>query len=1322
MYISNLKNRIKYTQRGIFIPLLLVAIILLIAGSYLIQKQIERSLREEIGESLESLLKSTHQALTTWRKSHETEVMLWAENLELRNLVINLLALESDRKTLTETSIQNSLRHLFKPVLSNKKYNGFFIIDHDNLNRSSSRDANIGITNLLLAQPDILNRAWKGETVTSLPMKSEVPLQDRNGNTVENLPTMFVAAPIRNIFGAVVAILTFRIAPEDDFHPILQRGRIGDSGETYVFNKDGLMLSNSRFVTHLQMIGLLSGDQDHSDLNIWIRDPGVNLLHNHQQRPTVETNNRPLTLMAQSAINNGYGRNLIGYRDYRGVTVVGAWLWDYAWQIGITTEIDVEEAYATMHNINRFISVLSLLTVILMISIGVLFSWSQKRLKTSDRYLNTVLDNMVEGIITFNQQGIVKSFRGAAELIFGYQENEVKGHDISLLIPKDFGEQGAITKRHQILNDLVKSGSGLEITGCHKDGRTFLIEISIGEAWSDNECFYTGIVRDITQRKQVEIELEHHRQELEKLVEERSVELRKSISRRDELINATSNSIYTLDRSSYKPTYISENIKNLVGYTADEILKDEKFWLKHIHPDDLLKVKTKMSGLYKDDKIVFEYRFKNNRDEYLWIQDTTQTVKDDKGAVTDIIGSWVDVTHVKLAEAELKDQKEYLDNLLQNLSTPTFIIDPNHIVIFWNKACEELTGMPAEKVVGTNQHWRGFYRVKRPCLADVYVDQLNAHDLYMSAKESAANMGRMHAENWCTVYGGMRLYLGIDIGPIFNKQGNLVAVVENLRDLTDHRTLETELRDSRDNALEAANIKSQFLANMSHEIRTPMNGVLGMLDLIKRTRLDNEQQDFIKTAYNSAESLLEIINEILDFSKIDAGQLRIEIIQMNIYKLVSDVEKLLSYKAEEKGIRFIVSIADDVPEQVFGDPTRIRQVLINLLNNGIKFTENGSVNLSITLYKQAEDNAHIQFKIEDTGIGIPYDKQDSLFNEFNQVDASITRKFGGTGLGLTITKKILDLMGGRIRVQSEEGQGACFTLVIPVQVDHREATVTASNVVHLPTKEIHDLAHLSHIKILLVEDNKVNQKVAKGILKNLSLSADVADNGEIAVIKVIEGNYDLVLMDCQMPVMSGYEATHLIREYEITENKPRIPIIAMTANAMQGDREKCLASGMDDYLSKPVKKEILREKISQWAGDKSEHNNEVHSMSDEKNEDTPPLIDMSALDELQLIMEDEFTEVLQIYLDESISLMTDIHTGFDEESDSLLRAVHTLKSSSYNVGAKRLGFIAEKMEALIKIKDIESARSCLDELQETYAQSHTLIKKHTQKDVQAATF
>lgn len=364
---------------------------------------------------------------------------------------------------------------------------------------------------------------------------------------------------------------------------------------------------------------------------------------------------------------------------------------------------------------------------------------------------------------------------------------------------------------------------------------------------------------------------------------------------------------------------------------------------------------------------------------------------------------------------------------------------------------------------------------------------------------------------------------------------------------------------------ESAMIKEKFMANMSHEIRTPMNALLGFTDLLKNRELEPEARRFVQYIQTSGTSLLNIINNVLDLSKIEAGMMRIESNPFNIRELAQSVKILFKEKANDKGLYFNTSIAASIPDILVGDATRLSQVLVNLVGNAIKFTEQGGIDLQI--YDEGQHNNHITlgFTVTDTGIGIEKNKLPYIFDRFQQAEDSITRKYGGTGLGLSIVKELISLQGGRIKAESEPGKGSIFTVSLTYPVNASQAPL-------IPSSHDHpDIPGLRRLKILAAEDNELNQRLLEHLLAGWDMDLQIAGNGREALDMLKTRSFDLVLMDIQMPVIDGYTAIRAIRD----ELKLAVPVIAMTAHALKGEREKCLAQGMNDYISKPLKKEAL---------------------------------------------------------------------------------------------------------------------------------------------------
>lgn len=371
------------------------------------------------------------------------------------------------------------------------------------------------------------------------------------------------------------------------------------------------------------------------------------------------------------------------------------------------------------------------------------------------------------------------------------------------------------------------------------------------------------------------------------------------------------------------------------------------------------------------------------------------------------------------------------------------------------------------------------------------------------------------------------------------------------------------LREANLRSQAAARAKSDFLASVSHEIRTPMNGILGMADVVMHGPLAPEQRENMSVVKQSAQSLLKIINDILDVSKAEAGKLRLEMVPFDVSRLVRQVWSLCYPQVRSKGLTGHLQLSPDIPGRLISDPDRLRQVLLNLLSNAIKFTDSGQVTLAVSVTGTSEDIVQVEFRVKDSGIGISPSKLPKLFHKFYQADSSTTRRHGGTGLGLAISKELVQLMGGSITATSEIGVGSEFTMTLPLRSPMRTTQPTNDSTDGFTGESPHP-----PVRVLLVEDNAVNQRVGLRLLEKLGCAVDLASTGWEAVQMVSEEAYQLVLMDCQMPEMDGYEATTLIRQRESGGRRTRI--VAMTAAAISGDRERCIAAGMDDYLSKPV--------------------------------------------------------------------------------------------------------------------------------------------------------
>ncbi|MGQ4647051.1 response regulator [Lyngbya aestuarii] len=671
-------------------------------------------------------------------------------------------------------------------------------------------------------------------------------------------------------------------------------------------------------------------------------------------------------------------------------------------------------------------------------------------------------------------------------------------------------------------------------------------------------------------------------------------------------------------------------------------------------------------------------------------------------------GIGLDITERKRAEISLTKEYQQLRKVIDNAPIAMAMLDTQMRYLAYSNQWLIESQLPVNSLLG-KCHYQLLPKQREKYQA-IYQQALQGQFLSCAEDQWERSDGTAYYCRWA-------------IQPWYTPENQVGGVI-----IVNHPI--NELVEAREAALETSRTKSQFLANMSHEIRTPMNGVLGMSELLLQTELGGKQKDYAKTISTSAKHLLSLINDILDFSKLEAGEMHLENINFNLPECVKESVSLMTLPAQNKDIKIITEFDINLPERVHGDPGKLRQILLNLVSNAIKFTPQGEIKIQTNLQSETQQDSTIYFAVTDTGIGIPPEALPKIFKSFSQVDASTSREYGGTGLGLAICQQLASIMGGEIGVDSLVNQGSTFwfTVKLSKPLYHQGiATSSTGKTDNLSDQDIEDARQPANIqkklKILVAEDNLINQTVILSQLQTLGYEAECVANGSEALELLEKQDYDLVLMDCQMPVMDGYSAIQELRRRE--RNQEHTVVIALTANAMLADRQKCLGAGMDDYLSKPLEQGDLARVIRRWTTQGSVSNTNQAKLEQitpqeqlpnvEKEaipqHETSPLIDFERLQRISRGKVARQQKLLEIFLNSAAQDAIALEEAILKlDYAQVAYYAHRLKGSSANVGIPPLLALAKKLEVMTKQQSLEGATEIVASLQQVMEQLQVAVK------------
>lgn len=1525
-----------------FSAITIFIIVVLVVAWYGLDRM-DRQLREQQGKTLETVNQSSRQALEMWFNSRMREVYSVARDHELLAYSRQLTALQQDFKALRNSPAQEKIREFYRRYAFESEARDFSLIDTQGQIIAGSFENALGQTSALAVhKPALLARVLTGETVFISPLY-------HNGGVEEPAAHMYLAAPVTEETGRVLAIFVLHYMPADVFTPITRVARMGESGETYLFDGQGRLLTPSRFQQSIERLSRLTGDDSDT---VYLRDPGGDTTTGY--RPQNMSAKWPMTRMANAALTGNSGVDTEGYRDYRGRPVMGAWMWSERLNMGLASEIDLEEALQPYYAMRTLVmgalagfAILSLLLTALIIWISErtrdrLQGMVDSRTRELRKLAQAVEQNPLSVLIT-DINGNIEHVNPTFTRMTGYEADEVLGQTPRVLKSGEMPKQVYEELWRTILAGKVWQS---EIRNRKKDGRFYWGSLSIAPVTDEQGTVthFVGMTEDISDAKEVELALQeaentrnlaldaaqvglwsgdvvhdtwtwdqrtHHmlgfgddiepdlekwkevlhpddkEQVLQKLAasvqgqQEFSMEFRvlwpdgsaRYLSARgktscdenkhprridgivydvterkqaaDELeareqqyrnlVETIPGTVYEcLIDKNWTMLFISAEIEQLSGYPANEFIQNEvRSFASIIHPDDASHVEEVIAtAVACNEDYTVEYRVLDREGDTHYVYERGMATYDEDGNARTLGGTVIDISDRKRAEQQVLDSEARILAATMAANIGLWEYYPLRDEFYTNPTLVTMLGYQAEEFLTSAGQWsrfKGDFNAWKshihPQDQACFLEQVELHLKDLTPIYRVEYRARCADGSWKWI---------LDSGRVIERdaQGRAIRGVGIHADIDELKGLQAKLEQARDIAEGATQAKSDFLANMSHEIRTPMNAIIGMSHLALQTELNSRQHNYIEKVHRSAVTLLGIINDILDFSKIEAGKLTMESIHFRLEDVMDNLANLVGLKAEDKGLELMFDLPPDLPTALVGDPLRLGQILINLGNNAVKFTEQGEVVVSVEVLEQDKEQVKLHFTVRDTGIGLSAEQQHKLFESFSQGDSSTTRKFGGTGLGLAICKRLTDMMNGEIWVKSEVGIGSRFHFTVQLQkqqgkLSNRRLPITelgplrvlvvddnasareilcsmllnmglhvdqaptgaqalemleqpgdsepyelvlmdwkmpgmdgvqtiqaieGKKLIHVPTvimvtaydreeagqatqglgissllhkpvtpstlfnaimvamgqeatmetrvanrqeEAAADIASLRGARILLVEDNEINLELAYELLNNNGLDVEVARNGREALDILEAGRFDGVLMDCQMPVMDGYEATRRLR---MNESLQQLPVLAMTANAMAGDREKVLDAGMNDHIAKPINVNEMFHTMARWISPTQPVQGRASVRYTEAS-----MPDVDGIDTKAGLARTQgntrlYRKLLHKLLENQSDFLEQYDTAVSTHDWSLAqRLSHTLKGVAGNVGAVQLQEASRKLEMLAKQQQTsERARNAVN--------------------------